>query len=139
MRLDAYLAQKLPWRSRTNVQELLRERRITVSGESRKRAFRVRPGDEIVIPLDALFFGFSANDVATLANAAATGPLNCVPAPQPDSARRAREKQQHRHVPSNTRHLVHFRAGREADAIAALNRAAALREGFWEAYYLYSP
>ena len=32
--------------------------------------------------------------------------------------------------------LVHFRAGREAEAIAALNRAAALREGFWEAYYL---
>jgi len=32
--------------------------------------------------------------------------------------------------------LVYFRAGREAEAIAALNRAAALREGFWEAYYL---
>ena len=32
--------------------------------------------------------------------------------------------------------LVHFRAGREAEAIAALNRAAELREGFWEAYYL---
>lgn len=32
--------------------------------------------------------------------------------------------------------LVHFRAGHEAEAIEALNRAAALREGFWEAYYL---
>jgi len=32
--------------------------------------------------------------------------------------------------------LVRFRAGREAAAIEALNRAAAIREGFWEAYYL---
>ena len=32
--------------------------------------------------------------------------------------------------------LVHFRAGREAEAIDALSRAAALRDGFWEAYYL---
>lgn len=32
--------------------------------------------------------------------------------------------------------MVHFRAGREAEAIEALNRAAASREGFWETYYL---
>lgn len=32
--------------------------------------------------------------------------------------------------------LVHFRAGHEAEAIEALNRAAAVREGFWQAYYL---
>jgi tetratricopeptide (TPR) repeat protein len=32
--------------------------------------------------------------------------------------------------------LVHFRAGREAEAIDALNRAAASRDGFWETYYL---
>jgi tetratricopeptide (TPR) repeat protein len=32
--------------------------------------------------------------------------------------------------------LVHFRAGHEAEAIEALNRAAALRAGFWQAYYL---
>lgn len=32
--------------------------------------------------------------------------------------------------------LVHFRAGREAEAIDALSRAAAARAGFWEAYYL---
>ena len=32
--------------------------------------------------------------------------------------------------------LVRFRGGREAEALDALNRAAALREGFWEAYFL---
>jgi tetratricopeptide (TPR) repeat protein len=32
--------------------------------------------------------------------------------------------------------LVHFRAGREAEAIEALNRAASLGTGFWEALYL---
>ena len=32
--------------------------------------------------------------------------------------------------------LVHFRAGRESEAIDALGRAAALRPAFWEAYYL---
>ena len=32
--------------------------------------------------------------------------------------------------------LVRFRGGREAEALDALNRAAALRDGFWEAYFL---
>ncbi len=32
--------------------------------------------------------------------------------------------------------LVYFRGGREAEAIDALTRAAAIREGFWETYYL---
>ena len=32
--------------------------------------------------------------------------------------------------------LVRFRSGHEAEAIDALNRAAAIRDGFWEAYYL---
>ena len=32
--------------------------------------------------------------------------------------------------------LVRFRSGREAEAIDTLNRAAAIRDGFWEAYYL---
>lgn len=32
--------------------------------------------------------------------------------------------------------LVHFRAGREAEAIEALNRAASSRRGAWESFYL---
>jgi tetratricopeptide (TPR) repeat protein len=32
--------------------------------------------------------------------------------------------------------LVYFRAGHEAEAIEALNRAAAVRDGFWQAFYL---
>jgi tetratricopeptide (TPR) repeat protein len=32
--------------------------------------------------------------------------------------------------------LVYFRAGHEAEAIEALNHAASIKEGFWQAYYL---
>jgi len=51
LRLDRFLAQKMPWRSRTSVQRLLAERSVTVDGRRRRRAYRVREGEEIAIPL----------------------------------------------------------------------------------------
>jgi len=51
LRLDRFLALKMPWRSRTSVQRLLAERGVTVDGQRRRRAYRVREGDEVAIPL----------------------------------------------------------------------------------------
>ena len=51
MRLDAFLAKRLVWRSRTSVQEMLAERGVVVEGERRKRAYRVKPGERVTIPL----------------------------------------------------------------------------------------
>jgi len=51
MRLDAFLAKKLRWRSRTSVQKLLREREILVSGQRRRASYRLREDDLIEIPL----------------------------------------------------------------------------------------
>ena len=51
MRLDRFLKGKLKWRSRAKVQELIREREITADGVRLDRAYRVKTGDEIRIPV----------------------------------------------------------------------------------------
>ncbi len=51
MRLDAFLAVRLKWRSRASVQRMLEERRVTVNGERHRRTYRVKAGDSITIPL----------------------------------------------------------------------------------------
>ena len=51
VRLDRFLAQKLKWRSRTKVQQLLVDREITSNGTRVGRAYKVKPGDTIRIPL----------------------------------------------------------------------------------------
>lgn len=50
-RLDKFLALKLPWRSRASVRKLLEERQITIAGMPRRRSYRVKEGEEIIIPL----------------------------------------------------------------------------------------
>jgi len=50
-RLDVYLAARLRWRSRTKVQELIEVRDVTVDGVRRDRAYRVKAGEQIAIPL----------------------------------------------------------------------------------------
>ena len=51
MRLDAFLAKHLPWRSRTNVRDMLGEREVLVAGERRKPAYRMKVGERVEIPL----------------------------------------------------------------------------------------
>ncbi|MDK1032230.1 MAG: RluA family pseudouridine synthase [Planctomycetia bacterium] len=51
MRLDQFLKDKLKWRSRTKVQELIETREITANGVRVDRSYRVKPGEEIRIPL----------------------------------------------------------------------------------------
>ena len=51
MRLDRFLAQRLKWRSRTKVQQLLVDREITANGTRADRAYKVKTGDKICIPL----------------------------------------------------------------------------------------
>ena len=51
MRLDAFLAKNLRWRSRTSVQELLQEREVLVGGQRRRASYRLREDDLIEIPL----------------------------------------------------------------------------------------
>jgi len=50
-RLDVYLKAKLKWRSREKVQELIAAREITAGGARVDRAYRVKAGEEIRIPL----------------------------------------------------------------------------------------
>jgi len=51
MRLDRFLKLKLKWRSRTKVQELIQTRHVTAGGVRVDRAYRVKPWEEIRIPL----------------------------------------------------------------------------------------
>ncbi len=48
-RLDRWLAEVLPERSRTEIQRWIRDRRITVNGSHLKASYRVEPGDYIVV------------------------------------------------------------------------------------------
>jgi len=50
-RLDVFLARRLKWRSRTNVQRLLAEREVRVNGLRRKASYRLHEGDVVEIPL----------------------------------------------------------------------------------------
>jgi len=50
-RLDRFLKMKLKWRSRTKVQELIRNKEITVAGARVDAAYRLKPGDEVRLPL----------------------------------------------------------------------------------------
>ena len=50
-RLDRHLRDKLKWRSRTKVQELIATREITVDGKRRDRAYKLKAGETIEIPL----------------------------------------------------------------------------------------
>ena len=50
-RLDQFLKAKLKWRSRAKVQELIADREITARGVRLDRAYRVKAGDEIRLPL----------------------------------------------------------------------------------------
>lgn len=47
MRLDAFLASQLPWRSRRSVAELVLEGAVSVNGRRAKKSHRVGPGDRI--------------------------------------------------------------------------------------------
>jgi len=51
MRLDAFLAARLPWRSRESVQQMLRESRVLVDRARRKQSYRLKGGQEIVVLL----------------------------------------------------------------------------------------
>ena len=51
MRLDLFLKRKLKWRSRQKVQELIAEREITANGVRVDRAYRIKTGEKIAIPL----------------------------------------------------------------------------------------
>ena len=50
-RLDHYLGQALNWRSRSRLQSIIREGRVTVNGAAAKPSRRVRQGDEITLEL----------------------------------------------------------------------------------------
>ena len=50
-RLDRFLKMKLKWRSRTKVQELIRNKEITIAGARVDSAYRLKLGDEVRIPL----------------------------------------------------------------------------------------
>lgn len=51
LRLDQFLKGKLKWRSRAKVQELIATREITSDGVRLDRAYRVKVGEEIRLPL----------------------------------------------------------------------------------------
>ncbi|HID87253.1 MAG TPA: RNA pseudouridine synthase, partial [Anaerolineae bacterium] len=48
-RVDKYIAERLPDLSRSLVQRLIREGRVTVKGAATKASYRVEEGDEIVV------------------------------------------------------------------------------------------
>jgi len=48
-RLDRFVLRMAPWRSRTQVQQLLAESRVLVNGKPKKNSYRVKDGDAIVI------------------------------------------------------------------------------------------
>jgi len=50
-RLDSYLVESLPWKSRNRLQKLIREQGVTVNGEPAKASRRVRAGDVIDLHL----------------------------------------------------------------------------------------
>lgn len=52
-RLDVFVAQRLPWRSRRSLVELLRGGRITVNGAPAKKAQRLLVGDRVQLRLPA--------------------------------------------------------------------------------------
>jgi 23S rRNA pseudouridine1911/1915/1917 synthase len=49
LRLDRYIAREAPDLSRTLVQKLLREGRITIAGQVPKASYKVQAGDEIIV------------------------------------------------------------------------------------------
>lgn len=49
-RLDLFLADRLPWRSRSAVRRMLGERGVLVSGHARKPSYRLKEGEEVVVP-----------------------------------------------------------------------------------------
>ena len=51
-RLDAYLAGKLKWRSRTGARKLIEEGNVRVNGDLRKASTRLRDGDRVVITIE---------------------------------------------------------------------------------------
>jgi len=51
-RLDAYLAGKLKWRSRTGARKLIDEGNVRVNGDLRKASTRLRDGDRVVITIE---------------------------------------------------------------------------------------
>lgn len=56
-RLDAYLAAKLKWRSRTGARKLIDEGNVTVNGDARKASTRLRDGDRVVITVERQYEG----------------------------------------------------------------------------------
>lgn len=48
-RFDAFLAKRLPWRSRTGAQELIEEGLALLNGERRKPSTHVRAGDRVTV------------------------------------------------------------------------------------------
>jgi 23S rRNA pseudouridine1911/1915/1917 synthase len=50
-RLDQFLKKRLKWRSREKIQQLIEQRAITSSGVRLDRAYKVKAGEEIVLPL----------------------------------------------------------------------------------------
>ncbi len=56
-RIDKYIADEIPELSRSVVQRLIKQGRVTVGGEATKSSYRVEAGDEIVVripPLESL-------------------------------------------------------------------------------------
>jgi len=51
MRLDNFLTREIAWRSRTQVQKMIGERGITVNGQQLGRAYRMKAGDKVDVPL----------------------------------------------------------------------------------------
>lgn len=51
LRIDRYIAREAPDLSRSLVQKLLEEGRVTVSGQVPKASYKVQPGDEIIVRL----------------------------------------------------------------------------------------
>lgn len=49
-RLDVFLRLRLSWRSRASVGRLLRQRDVLVSGVARKASYRLKEGEEVVVP-----------------------------------------------------------------------------------------
>ena len=48
-RIDKYIADEIPELSRSVVQRLIKQGRVTVGGEATKSSYRVEAGDEIVV------------------------------------------------------------------------------------------
>lgn len=53
-RLDRFVAQRIPDRSRAQIQELIREGRVRVDGKAVKPSYRLEPGDQVVAEVPPL-------------------------------------------------------------------------------------